>query len=345
MKKTNLTFVSAALLFVLPLSTVQAFGQAKTEQLPPNRLATNLAGATTAILPPDGFNALEATDAELALYGFPPRPDASVQPKAFAAWSKAISHSKTKVIPVLEQTKIFHGPAKSTTAPKIAETTSTTSSNWSAVVDFSGAYYYNNTSTFYYIYSDYVVPVAKAASCNGVWDWSSSWVGIDGYGSADVLQAGTEHDALCSGSTTYTYYSAWYEWYPYGEVRVSSVAIAPGDDIFVEVWHTSSTQGYAYLVNETTGQYFDIGFTAYPGYGLIGNSAEWVVERPEVGGSLATLANYTADVFWSAGAETENYTFYEPSYAYAYLVDMYNGSSLLSYPQVIGPQAIAFYYY
>jgi len=207
MKNTKFNFVSAALLFMLPLSAVQTFGQAETEKLPANRLATNLPGATTAIAPPEGFNPIDASDGELALYGFPPRPDATLQPKAFATWSKAMSRSKTRVMPVLEQTNIFHGPAKSVTAPKIAETTSTTSSNWSAVVDFSGATSYNNTSTFYYIYSEYVVPVAEAVSCNATWDYSSSWVGIDGYGTPDVLQAGTEADAYCSGSTTYTYYS------------------------------------------------------------------------------------------------------------------------------------------
>jgi hypothetical protein len=341
MKKSHFTFVSAALLFALPLTSVQAFGQVQVaEKLPPNRLATNLPGATTAILPPDGFNPVEASDFELALYGFPPRPDASLQPKAYATWTKAMLHSKTKVIPVLEQTNIFHGPAKNTTPPKVSDTTSTTSSNWSGVVDLSGATSYNSTSTFYYIYSDYVVPVAEVASCSSVWDYSSSWIGIDGWGSSDVLQAGTESDAYCSGSTNSTYYSAWYEWYPYGSVRVSSVPVAPGDDIFVEVWHTSATQGYAYLVNENTGKYFDIGFTAYPGYPLVGNSAEWVMERPSVGGSLATLAKYTDDVFWDAGAYTENSTFYSPSYSGALLVSMSGGAS---YPDVIGPQAIWFY--
>jgi hypothetical protein len=341
MKKRNSLFVSAALLCVLPLTAVQAFGQAQTEKLPANRLATNLAGATTAIAAPEGFNPLEASDAELAMYGFPPRPDATLQAKAFATWSKVMSRAKTKVMPVLEQTKIFHGPAKNATAPKIAETTSTTSSNWSGVVDFSGASYYNNSSSFYYIYDEYVVPVAEAATCNATWEYSSSWIGIDGYGSADVLQAGTESDAYCTGSTTYTYYSPWYEWYPYGEVRVTSVPVAPGDDIFVEVWHTSATQGYAYLVNLNTNQYFDIGFSAYPGYGLIGNSAEWVVERPSVGGSLATLTKYTDDLFWDCGAYTENYTFYDPGYSGAYLVSMPSGPS---YPYVIGPQAIWFAY-
>ncbi len=345
MKKTNFMFISAALFFMLPLSVVPAFGQAQfADRLPPNRLATNLAGATTAIAAPDGFNPVEASDLELSLYGFPPRPDASAEPKAFAAWSKAMRGSKTKVMPRLEQTNIFHGPAKNITRPQISETTATTSTNWSGVVDFSGATSYNSTSTYYYIYSDYVVPTAEQASgtCTGGWEYSSSWVGIDGYGSGDVLQAGTESDAYCSGSSKSTYYSAWYEWYPYGEVRVTSVPVTAGDDIFVEVWHTSSTQGYGYVVNMNSGQYFDIGFTAYPGYPLVGNSAEWVVERPSVGGGVATLTNYIQDVFWSAGAYTEAGTFFAPSNSNAYLVTMKNGSTVLSFPTVIGPDAILF---
>ena len=42
--------------------------------------------------------------------------------------------------------------------------------------------------------------------------------------------------------------------FPYGEVRISGFPIAPNNEMFVEVWHTSPTQGYAYLVNLTTGQ-------------------------------------------------------------------------------------------
>ena len=346
MKKTNYTCVSTAFLFMLPLTPIAAFGQLQTaERLPANRMATNLAGATTAIAAPEGFNPVEASDTELSLYGFPPRPDSVLQPKAFASWSKAMVHSKTKVMPVLEQTHIFHGPATNLTPPKVSETTSTPSSTWSGDgLTFRAATSYNSTSTYYYIYSDYVVPVAEQASgvCTGGWEYSSSWVGIDGYGTSDVLQAGTESDAYCSGSTKSTYYSPWYEWYPYGEVRVTSVPVTPGDDIFVEVWHTSSTQGYAYLVNMNTNQYFDIGFTAYPGHPLVGNSAEWVVERPGVSGGIATLTNYVQDVFWNGGSYTEGGTFYAPSYSGAYLVSMYNGSTLLSFPTVIGPDAILF---
>ena len=49
----------------------------------------------------------------------------------------------------------------------------------------------------------------EAAGPDGGWN-SSSWVGLDGQGSDDVLQAGVEHDVDARGNTDYF---AWYEWY------------------------------------------------------------------------------------------------------------------------------------
>lgn len=346
MKNRNSSFLSAALLFVLPLMNVRASGQ-EVGQLAPNRVATNLAGATTSVAPPDGFNALEASDAELAMYGFPPRPDSSLAPQAYATWSKAMLASKTRVFPQLKQTNRFAGPTRAavpnTAAVKEASAGTGYSDNWSGPVDFSGATSYNSTSTFYYILSDFVVPVAEQAigACTGSWDYEVSWVGIDGDGSSDVLQAGTQSDAYCSGSTKATFYSFWYEWYPYGWVDVSNFPVTAGDDVFVEVWHTSATQGYAYMVNYQTNQAVEIGFTAPSGTKLVGNSAEWIVERPSVG-TLATLTNYISDYFSDCYAYTENGAQYTPGNA-GTLFDMLDNSGyVISYPTLLGSTGIWF---
>lgn len=341
MKTTKLSTISALGLLALPLVGVNAFADTQAaEQLAPNRVATNLNGATTSIAPPEYFNSIQAPAEDLAKYGFPPRPDAGTEPKAYASWSKAMLASKTRIVPHLEQTNVFHGPKRD--SGTTSEGTGT-SSNWSGVVDFSGATSYNSTSSFYYLIADYVVPVAEQAfgACTGGWDWESSWVGIDGDGSGDVLQAGTEADAYCSGSTRSSYYSAWYEWYPYGEVRISNLPVSPGDDLFVEVWHTSATQGYAYLVNYNTNQAVEVGFTAPSGTKLVGNSAEWVVERPGVSGGLATLTNYISDVFWDCYAYTENYTTYTPGSSGAlYLTMLDNSGKPISYPTLLGSTSI-----
>lgn len=344
--------LSSALTAVVLLAAPLAGIAQNPHKLQPNEHALNLPGATTFDAPPAGFDPINASDEELQYHGFAPRPNQATEPKAYATWVKAMQHSHTRMVPALEQTTIFHGPAK---PQKLANPTAVESNaalsqqpsntlysgNWSGYVDFSGASSYGSTS-YYYIVNDMVIPVAKQYGCDGGWDWGSEWNGIDGWGSGDVLQAGVEFDAYCSGSTKSQYYSAWYEWYPYGEVRISSLPVTPGDDIFVEVWHTSSTQGYAYLVNENTNQYVEIGFTAYPGYPLVGNSAEWVVERPSVGGSLATLSDYTDIPFWNAYAYTESSAFYDM--ANGNPVDMEVGTTIVSAPAYFGPEAFVAVY-
>ena len=346
MEKNLSPVFTAVLVLAAPLAGVAQI----THQLQPNEHALNLPGATTIEAPPAGFDPIAASDEELAYHGFPPRPNQSAQPKAYATWVKAMKASRVRVVPNLEQTTIFHGPVKQANIvnptavesdPLLSTQASNTSysNNWSGYVDFSGATSYGSSS-FFYLVNDFVVPVAEQAfgACTGGWDWGSAWNGIDGWGSPDVLQAGIEFDAYCSGNNRASYYSAWYEWYPYGQVRLGSFPIAPGDDVFVEVWHTSSTQGYAYLVNFNTNLSVQVGFTAHPGYPLLGNSAEWVVERPSVGGNLTTLTNYMMEPFWDTYAYTETYKFYDIDEATP--VDMLNNSgSVISYPEYLGTES------
>ena len=281
-------------------------------QLQANEHETNLSGVTTIEAPPAGFDPLSASDEELAYHGFPPRPDQTANPSAYAKWAKAMSASKTRVVPKLEQTGFYHGAGAVTLSPGTENTlpapplhdNSIISTAMSGYMDLSGASSYG-PSSFYYVVGEFVVPFAQQApgSCNGGWAFASAWDGLDGFGSSDLLQAGVEFDAYCNGATKSSYYSAWYEWYPYGEVRIPSLPVTFGNVVFVEVWHTSATQGYAYLVNETTGQSVQVGFTAYPGYSLVGTSAEWIVEDPVTAG---TTVDFVDVPFWDGYAYTES---------------------------------------
>ncbi len=322
--------LAACLTAVVPVATAQ-------EQL--NRLQTNLPGVTTAAEPPAGFDHLTASEDELALYGFPPRPDEMMDPHAYASWKRAMGASRQRISPKLEQTQIFHGPARQ------VENSQGTSNNWSGVVDFGGAASYQHATSFHFIITDFVVPVARQAYgvCTGSWDYSSTWVGIDGYGSNDVLQAGTESDAYCGAGGSGSLYSAWYEWFPYGEVRIKNLPVAPGDDLFVEVWNTTAVQGYAYLVNYTTNQAVTVGFTAPPGAAFVGNSAEWVVERPGVNGGLANLTNYVSDYLSNCYAVTWNQVSYSPGSSSTLQLTMLDNSARpISFPTVLGGSAIWF---
>jgi hypothetical protein len=172
-------------------------------------------------------------------------------------------------------------------------------------------------------------------------------VGIDGDGVSggqfgDVLQAGIEFDATCSQ----TLYSAWYEWAPWPEVRISNVPVSPGDDVYVAVWDTSATSGHAYIANYNTNIATTVNFGPPPGYSLIGNCAEWIVERPTVNGVLATLTNYNQDVFWFSSSWTfnggwlPNYVPGSPGATFYTMLD--NNSQPISYPTLFGTQAILF---
>jgi hypothetical protein len=352
MKMTPTIKSAFSILLLSAASLASAQTSAVSEMNSPNLRATNLPGVKSHIAPPAGFNALAASDSELASYGFPPRPDALKEPKGYAVWKKAITASKQRVFAKVEQTNISHGPAKQIASKNVAGTVKNTglaySSNWSGNANLSGASNYSANS-FYFVIADYVVPVARQAygACTGGWDYSSSWVGIDGWGSPDVLQAGSESDAYCLNilgiQYNSTYYSAWYEWYPFNEVRInnSSFPVAPGDDIFVEVWSTSPTVGHAYLVNYQTNLAVEYTFSAPQGTTLRGNSAEWIVERPSVNGSVATLTNYISDYFSDQYAYTFNYGAVNPGSTTSYNIDMLDSKGyIISYPTLLGTNAM-----
>lgn len=283
---------------------------------------TNLPGTVVYPQPPAGFDPLTASDAALAQYGFPARPDAQSAPEAYAHWQKLVTTPQSRITnPKLQRTTIYNGPAQNLSAGETLENgaIAATSDNWSGyVVDrANGTFKVNNA----YVYAEWVVPIAQQAFgvCNGGSDYSVQWVGIDGISvagypsSGDVLQAGTEADAHCSGSTRSTFYSAWWEWFPFSETRIS-LSTNPGDLIGVEVWYTTAApHGHAYLLNQTAQQSTTIGFNPPSGTTLDGNSVEWIVERPGLTTGLSTLANYVTVPFNEAHAAEAGNVYYPSS--------------------------------
>jgi len=275
---------------------------------------TNVQGIRTFQPPPAGFNPLAATDEEIATYGFPPRPPQN-DADHYAQWARAMAAAKKRWNGELKVTDIWHGPKRPAAAPPevsaLWETGPTVgySYNWSGFVNSSTLTEWSPTGSFYMVVSEFNVPVAQQAFnssatksgniCDGGLDLESSWNGIDGFGDQyAVLQGGTMSASYCDGSSTGTQYWAWIEWWP--NPSLGEFPVNPGDDIYVATYDTSATQGYVFLEDLTTQTWSTYGLQPPPGKpGLIGNSAEYVVERPCCRGSnLYPLANYVQE-YWA----------------------------------------------
>jgi hypothetical protein len=156
-----------------------------------------------------------------------------------------------------------------------------TSLNWSG--------YAITAATDTGVTATWVVPTVTAPPTSA---YSSTWVGIGGYNSQDLIQAGTEQDVLGNGSTRYY---AWWEILPFPENPIS-MAVHPGDTMQVTVRTVSggkSSSWEIFIKNKTTGASFTKKLT----YSSSFSSAEWIEEAPTVNGQIAPLADFGTVTF------------------------------------------------
>jgi hypothetical protein len=114
--------------------------------------------------------------------------------------------------------------------------------------------------------------VQPAVSCtSNKRQYSSFWVGIDGYSSSTVEQIGTDSDCVGRGGSYY----AWYEMYPAGSVQIPNFQVSPGDTLSAEV-AVSGTTFTLRLTSSRSGT-----FTTSQSLSTAAkSSAEWVAEAP-----------------------------------------------------------------
>jgi hypothetical protein len=139
----------------------------------------------------------------------------------------------------------------------------------------------------------WTVPTVSATSSA---TYSSLWIGVDGFNNSRLIQTGTEEDYYNGAA----HYNAWWEILPAAETAIS-MPVAPGDRMSTSIYETSATTGGGgffhrnsqhiwsiTITDQTTGK----AFSTSQAYGGEGTSAEWIVEAPQVGGRIATLARY-----------------------------------------------------
>lgn len=129
----------------------------------------------------------------------------------------------------------------------------------------------------------WTVPVI-VGTCPSMNQYSSFWVGIDGFNSNTVEQTGTDSD--CHNGTP-TYY-AWYEFYPHPAFPINSLTIHPGDHVSAEALYNGG-RFVVTITDSTTGQSFS---TSSKVRGAHRSSAEWIAEAPSSRGGILPLADF-----------------------------------------------------
>jgi hypothetical protein len=259
--------------------------------------ATKLPGGVTIRTfssPPDGFDPVTADDRALLAYGYPSRPK---DPELLERWERMLSRRVRLIQPTFRAM-----PYKRRRLPKVAPGAAhgtETSDIWSGAVVHAPA-----GDSFKWVEGEWTVPNAfpPPHAVDGVWYSASTWIGIDGIdGSGDVLQAGCDSDVMTSGGTIQRQLNPWWEWYPAGSFWISNLPVAQGDtmDGVICVDAGSTTTATIYLLNITSGVGASFRATAPSRTSLVGNSAEWVVERLEIDTNTPELAPY-GDVYFAA---------------------------------------------
>jgi Peptidase A4 family len=182
----------------------------------------------------------------------------------------------------------------------VTKSTNVTTTNWSgAVIQATPGKSLNAVS------ADWTVPTVSQVPIKGVTTTDlSSWVGLDGYNSKDVAQAGIQETVStgANGNTTVSY-SAWDEWYPASSNNIPSSAfkVDPGDTVKITIETTGAGATTATFLydDETTGQNYQTSLTAPHGISLTGSSAEFVVETPEWSNGFSTYQPPLSDFLGS----------------------------------------------
>lgn len=162
------------------------------------------------------------------------------------------------------------------------------SANWCGAVNHSPT-----TNKIKSIHSFWQVPGCTKRTGQTYPQAAAVWIGIDGntWPSA-LLQSGT----VCKidTSTSATRHEAWWQWVPDTAFTISTMPLAVGDWIEVTINTTSDTAATIKFDNVSQDEQVIVNVTSGPT--LARKDADWVVERPYYGSSLAGFPRF--DTTW-----------------------------------------------
>jgi hypothetical protein len=248
--------------------------------------------------PPRGFDPLTASNAALVRWGYPTRPARTADR---ATWRRFVQHP----LPTSPCSAMSARTPKITYHPSV---------NWAGYVATGHAYKA--------ISGTWHVPVASLPS-SVAYGAASAWVGI---GSGDsstqpLLQGGSEEIQNSPGVDSY---STWWEVYPANSMQHFRGPVHANDLIYAYI-SIGSSSATLQVFDETanTG-----GTVTWTGRRATNNQAEWILERPTIGGRTLPLAATGVTITSSfAGTSTSTSSFKSAGSWPGYYVRSHNCNS------------------
>ena len=261
------------------------------------------------------------TDDELANLGYTERPDVLSSPDQYAKWLDHVSRPMTVLPEHLVSTNVTASPG------------SYTFSNWSGLEAHS-----TTKRKYSAVTATWNVPLITFGDSSGNPTYSAFWIGLDGDSTKDLVQAGTEQDAQEFLGILFTNYYAWSELLPNQPTEQGVFGVNAGDEIEAEVWIGTGSGapnpkgGYgSFRIIDWTQSNESLFYVPLAGTYYNGTEAEWIMERPTVGGSLPDLSAYgTATMVNATALQVIGTKWVRCGTAANRNISMYNGSDLLS---------------
>jgi hypothetical protein len=314
------------------------FDEAKLRAATPYALeATHLPGVFATPAVALGFDPNTASPGDLVRAGLLwKRPDAESPPAFHTAWNRVMSRAWRPEDRIVPQFAVQIGKSHHLRTPPVKQADGTfTGTVWAGAGTRGG----NWSTVIGYWFIPTVSKPSEPQGNEGGWN-SSSWLGIDGFGSNDVLQAGVEQRVDAQGRASYV---AWYEWFApqqpnspgyIWQTNIMNFPVSPGQEVYCSVQYTNNnTAGYISFANQDTGQHFSITLAPPPGASFSGQSVEWIMEAPDGGEPNSSMPRFSPVVFTSALACGANNTSANP--ASGDILNLTNGAGTVTLTSTI----------
>jgi hypothetical protein len=289
-----------------PGETASPISPVSVTPLPGGGFAYNYAvdGTTaTFLVPPANFNPLEASDAQLAEYGFQPRP--STDSPGYASWLTTMSSYKTTPIPDI---MLRSGPV--TTPAAQSPKTGGGSAGTFATSIWGGWLADSSSQTYVATEMDLTEP-SVTNICTG-YNGAAQWTGLGGWNSTQLVQDGVEvpTSALSLCSSKSSGYCAWYEYLNgstnHGPTLMGNVTVNAGDTIHeYTAYETSNGVINFYIADNTTGTSQSVVVSGVGTSYYDGSSGDFIgAEVPSVSGLNVGLKHFST--FSTSNSYAEN---------------------------------------